>query len=165
MGASGADGSGHVGERSRRRAMRRRVAVVAATVAVVLQLQSPAPAQVPAAYLARVCAALQGVQVAFPGSDVVRQALAPLLARFACGPAVSTTAAPGTTTTSVHLDCPLPGGGVGPCPTTTLTTLAPTTLPPGATTVPPPSTTLPPCPSTTMTSMPNTTVTTIPCQP
>lgn len=144
MRTSGADGTVAAAGALRRRAMWRRVGVLIAVVVVVLQMQTPAPAKVGGTYQARVCAALQGVQAAFPGSDFIRQALAPFLARFACSPAGSTTTVLG--------------------PTTTFATVPPTTMPPGGTTVPPPSTTLPPCPTTSSTLFP-TTVTTVPsCQ-
>lgn len=159
MRTSGADGSVPTAEHLRRRAFRRRALVLAAVVVVLLQTASPAPAQVPGAFQARVCAALQGVQAAFPDSVLVRQTLAPFLLRFACGSAQPGTTAV-TTSTTIHVDCP---GGL--CPTTTFTTFAPTTLPPGVTTIPQPTTTLPPCSSTTVTSTMSTSTTIPTCQP
>ncbi|MFN2504859.1 MAG: hypothetical protein ABR540_11660 [Acidimicrobiales bacterium] len=112
---------------------------------------------------ARICDRLRRAQSTFGDNPAARQALAAVLARFGCTgtpPAVTTTSLPGNTTTTSHFDCPLPGGGVGPCPTTTTflstTTSGPTTtttLPPGASTTVAPSTTVPRCPtSTTSTS-------------
>ena len=163
MRTNGAGGATPVGERRRRGLIRRMAVLVGAAAAVIQVQQSPAPAQlspVSGAHQARICEALRSVDAAFAGNDLVRQALAPWLASFACGPSQPNTTSPGsTTTTTSHFDCPLPGGGVGPCPTTTFTTFPVPTLPPGATTIVTPTTILPPCPSTT--SMPNTT---FPCQ-
>lgn len=166
MRTSGAGTATPAGGR-RRRGLIRRITVLVALAAAVIQVQqSPAPAQlapVGGAQQARICEVLRRLDAAFAGNGFVRQALGPLLTSFGCGPAQPNTTSPAsTTTTTTHVDCPLPGGGVGPCPTTTFTTFPIPTLPPGVTTIAPPTTILPPCPSTTVpTSMPSTT---IPCQ-
>ncbi len=108
----------------------------------------------------RVCAQLQRVQQRLADHPAARRALTSRLQRFGCstsGP-TTTTIAQGTTTTTFHLDCPLPGGGVGPCPTTTVVPPGPTTVPPGSTsTAPttiglgPTTTTIGPPPTTTAT--------------
>ena len=125
----------------------------------------------------RVCRRLQNALATLGDRESTRQALSSRLELFGCTgpqPTVTVTTLPATTTTSIHFDCPLPGGGVGPCPTTTTvpstTTSGPTTTTttrPGATTTLPPPTTLPPCPSTTTTDPPvSTTSTSVPsCVP
>ena len=72
---------------------------------------------------ARICSELAGAQARFGDHQSVDQALAARMQRYGCAgsqPSSTVTTLPGTTTTTFHLDCPLPGGGVGPCPTTTV---------------------------------------------
>jgi hypothetical protein len=140
------------------------------------------------------CSRLQAAQTRVGDRGLTSDAISSRLERYGCttstlGP--TTTFVAGSTTTSIHEDCVLPGGGIGPCPTTTIvgppttvgpgTTIGPgttlpgggattttvgpgTTFPGGGTTVPSPSTTLPPCPITT-TSSTSIPTTTIPCAP
>ena len=143
----------------------------------------------------RVCRSLQAALERVGDRGSAAQALTARLQRFGCATSGPTTTAAGATTTSVHQDCPLPGGGVGPCPTSTTivvvdcigpdgqfipcpsttvgpgTTSPPSTIPGGSTTTtvgPPPGT-----PTTVVTtpgpcSSTSTTpgqVTTIPCVP
>ena len=164
MGASGAGSSQGAGMSTGRRRQLRRSAVLLISAAAALTQVHATQAQVPpvtsSIFQARICQALLVARAEFGANDFVRQALAPFLARFGCTP---TTTIPSSTTTSTHLDCPLPGGGIGPCPTTTVVTISPTTLPPATFPTSSTSSTLPPCPSTTTTTivMPSTT---IPCQ-
>jgi hypothetical protein len=128
----------------------------------------------------RVCRSLQAAldRVGGRRSGAAAQAIAARLQRLGCattGPTSTVGSTPTTiaaTTTSVHQDCQLPGGGVGPCPSTTVGTgnpgttttipFPPTSLPGGGSTVPSPSTTLPPCTTTTTgQAIP----TTVPCVP
>lgn len=134
---------------------------------------------------ARACSRLQEALTRVGDRGSARQAVTSRLQRLGCattGPTTTfgptTTAVfPDSTTTSVHQDCVLPGGGIGPCPTTTTvapgttlpggptttTLVPPTTLPSGPTTVAP-TTTLAPCLSTT-TSSTIFAPTTVPCAP
>ncbi len=129
----------------------------------------------------RACSQLQAALERVGDRGSARQALVSRLQRLGCpttGP--TTTFFSPTTTVAV---CPLPGGGFGPCPTTTTgspgttvpggptttgspgTTFVPTTstlVPPGGPTTVPVSTTLLPCSPTTTGQFP---VTTIPCAP
>lgn len=165
MGASGAGASQGPGTISGRgRTLRRWAVLLVGVVAAVTQVHAT-QAQVPpvhSIFQARICQALLVVRADFGANDFVRQALAPFLARFGCTPTTTTIAS--NTTTSTHLDCQLPGGGIGPCPTTTVVTIPPTTFPPGTFPTSSTTSTIPPCPSTTTTTifMPTTT---IPCQP
>lgn len=117
----------------------------------------------------RACSRLEAALARVGSHGSAGQALAARLERLGCAATGSTTSSssPGSSTTSIHVDCTVPGGGLGPCPTTTTlfgtTSTAPTTLPGGPTTVPQ-TTTLPPCPTTTTSStlFPPTTV---PCAP
>ncbi len=89
----------------------------------------------------RACNRLQAALTRVGDRGAAANAIAARLQRFGCttstlGP--TTTFIAGTTTTVVHQDCPLPGGGVGPCPTTSVvgpgTTVGPvTTVGPGTT--------------------------------
>ncbi len=123
----------------------------------------------------RACSQLRAALARVGSNGSAARALTARLQRFGCatnGP-TTTFALPGSTTTSVHQDCVLPGGGIGPCPSTTVqsgnpggTTTSilfpPTSVPSGPTTVPP-STTLPPCSPTTTSQ--GQIPTTIPCAP
>jgi hypothetical protein len=154
-----------------------------------LLLSSSSSAQTNGAHT-RTCNRLQAALERAGQRGSAAQGAASRLQRLGCvttGP--TTTVAPGSPTTTVPV-CPLPGGGFGPCPTTTLpggpaTTVSPGTTVPGgpATTVSPgttfvPSTTVVPTTSTTApggsttsTTLPRcspvttTGVTTVPCVP
>ena len=75
---------------------------------------------------ARICSELASAQSRFGHHQSVDEAVAARMRRYGCPgsqPSSTITTLPGTTTTTFHLDCPLPGGGVGPCPTTTTSTI------------------------------------------
>ncbi|HYX45132.1 MAG TPA: hypothetical protein VE760_08835 [Acidimicrobiales bacterium] len=146
-------------------------------------------AQTPGAQT-RACSRLQAALARVGNRGSAAQALTSRLQRLGCtttgptstfGPTSTTVQA--TTTSVVVVDCPLPGGGVGPCPSTTVASsstvpgattssvpggattssiFAPTTVVGGPTTsfLPPPSSV--PC-STTTSAGPA--ITTIPCLP
>lgn len=125
----------------------------------------------------RLCSRLQAALTRVGDRGSAGQALVARLQRFGCA-----TTGPTTTVGA----CPLPGGGVGPCPTTTgapgtsvpggptttgspsttfvptTSTLVPPTTSPGGSTTIAPSTTLLPCSPTTTGQFPPTTV---PCVP
>jgi hypothetical protein len=146
MGTSRAGGSQDAikGRRRRPRA-RRGVVLLVGIAAAVSQLQG-AQAQTfppPVSFQAAICQVLLNVQASFGTNPFFGQALAPFVAAFGCtGPA---TTIPPLTTTSIHLDCPLPGGGIGPCPSTTIV-LPPPPFPTTTFLPPFPPTTFPPPP-------------------
>lgn len=138
------------------RAWRSPRAVLLMIAAAILLSLRPGPAAgtgvsafLPPEVQARVCNQLRAYQAAFAAFPSAAQALETALARYGCtGSGGTTTTFPGTTSTTFHEDCQLPGGGIGPCPTTTTSIPnGPSTSGPGTTGVPP--TTLPPCTSTT----------------
>ncbi len=150
---------------SRSKSVWRGVAVTLALLAGWMLPESASEAQAGSQARARACRQLQAALNRVGNRQAPRQALISAMNRLGCnGSAATTTSVPATTTTSiVVVDCPLPGGGVGPCPTSTITTVSPPTTQPGDTTTTGPSTTLPPCSTTTtLNGIPPTT---IPCQP
>lgn len=140
----------------------RALAVALALLAGWMLPASASGAQPGAGARARACNQLQAALRRIGNRQAPRQALLSAMNRLGCNGSPTTTAVPATTTTStLFVDCPLPGGGVGPCPTSTITTVSPPTTQPGDTTTTGPSTTLVPCTTTTTSQgVP----TTIPCQ-
>jgi hypothetical protein len=194
MNERGSDSSAAGAEGVRKLRLPWRGVVVALAMVMGWMLPSSVSAAQATGAQSRACRQLQAALNRVGDRGSARQALVSRLQRLGCttsGP--TTTAAPAMTTTTSHFDCPLPGGGVGPCPTSTTMfpgstvpgstvpggstttsffpgTLAPTSVPPPPTsdpTGPTTSSTLPPCPTTTTIANAPTTFppTTVPCAP
>src|SRR5688500_8734119 len=122
MGMSRAGGTQDaVKNRRRRPRARRGVVLLVGIAAAVSQLQGaraqtfPVPGQ---NFQAAICQVLLGVQASVGTNPFIGPALASFLTAFGCTGPITTFPFP--TSTSTHLDCPLPGGGIGPCPSTTV---------------------------------------------